>query len=81
MIQLTALVFTLVYGICQVVTYRWFDSTPWLAEGANRMDFDQIVPLILLLLPVLNGAEILYGIYTYARFPHSLTDTRKRRGR
>jgi hypothetical protein len=77
LIQLTALVFTLVYGICQVVTYRWFDNTPWLADGANRMNFGQIAPLILLLLPVLNGAEILYGIYTCTPVLISLIDTRK----
>lgn len=63
LVKMTGLVFILAYGICQVVNYRWFDDTPRLGAGTSRMDFGQIVPLILLLLPVFNGAELFYGMH------------------
>ena len=54
------LLFTFSYGVAQVVASRWLGA-PKLAEEANRMGFGQIVPLLLLAIPVLIAAEIYYG--------------------
>ena len=51
------------YGISQLVVYRW-TYAPQIANDPNRMDFGQIVSLILLALPMLAAAEIYYGKQT-----------------
>ena len=58
--NLPVLLFCLSYGITQVSTTRWF-FPPKLAEKANTVSFGQIVPLLLMLIPVLAAAEVYYG--------------------
>jgi hypothetical protein len=55
-----ALSFSLSYGVTQLVLYRFIDALS-IKEGSTRMDFGQIVALILLFLPILTAAEIYYG--------------------
>jgi hypothetical protein len=43
------------------VADRWLDYTVDLEEGSSTMEFGQIVPLVLLILPLLAFAEIFYG--------------------
>ncbi|OAP57654.1 hypothetical protein AYL99_08392 [Fonsecaea erecta] len=50
--------FALSYGITQITTLRWGAYHPQLQAGSTRIDFGQIVPLILLILPLLSAAEI-----------------------
>ena len=52
--------FDLSYGLSQLVAARWW-GPPNLDESDNRMDFGQIVPLFLLVIPMLAGAEIYFG--------------------
>jgi hypothetical protein len=59
--KLGSMGFMLSYGLSQVATYRWLDDPPQLDPTSNRMDFGQIVPLVLLIIPILTAAEILYG--------------------
>jgi hypothetical protein len=58
--QIVWLIFGLSYGIAQVVNIRW-QTTLSLAPGVGEMDFGQIVPLLLLLLPGLAAGEAYYG--------------------
>jgi hypothetical protein len=58
--QIVWLIFGLSYGIAQVITIRWQD-TPLLAPDIGRMDFGQIVPLLLLVLPALAAGEAYHG--------------------
>ena len=59
--------FDLSYGISQLYEAR-FANPPDLDESDNRMDFGQIVPLMLLAIPVLAAAEIYYGNYVGRQF-------------
>lgn len=52
--------FSYSYGIFQVILYRWTVAPP-LTEESNRMGFGQIMPLLLLLLPILVAGETYYG--------------------
>lgn len=54
------LFFALSYGLSRVAAHRWIDG-PSLQAGSNRVDFGQIVPLVLLVLPLLAAAEIFHG--------------------
>jgi hypothetical protein len=58
--QIVWLIFGLSYGIAQLVNIRW-QYTPSLAPGVGVMDFGQIVPLLLLVLPGLAAGEAYYG--------------------
>ena len=58
---IAALFFFLSYGISGVVADRWLNYHVDLSEGSNTMEFGQIVPLVLLILPLLAFAEIFYG--------------------
>ena len=58
---IAALSFFLSYGISGVVADRWLNYHVDLSEGSNTMEFGQIVPLVLLILPLLAFAEIFYG--------------------
>lgn len=58
--RIGALFFSLSYGISQVVVNRFADA-PAMKESSRRWDFGQIVPIVLLSLPVLAAAEIYYG--------------------
>ena len=51
--------FSLSYGISRVVDIRW--NRAFSLKGANQLDVGQIVPLLLLVIPILAGAEIFYG--------------------
>ena len=56
-----SLFFALSYGLSHVATYRWAINGLSLDAGSNRVDFGQVVPLVLLLLPLLAAAEIFHG--------------------
>lgn len=58
--RIGALFFSLSYGISQVVVSRFADA-PAMKESSRRWDFGQIVPIVLLSLPMLAAAEIYYG--------------------
>jgi hypothetical protein len=55
--------FGLSYGLAQVATVRWGFEGPILETESNHIDFGQIVPLVLLVLPLLAAAEIFHGKY------------------
>lgn len=57
--QFPFLFFGISSGITQVVTFRWF-LAPKIKSNANQMGFGQIMPLLLLALPILAAAEIYY---------------------
>ncbi|MCJ1383547.1 hypothetical protein MMC17_006661 [Xylographa soralifera] len=54
------LFFALSYGLSNVATNRWAIDGPSLQAGSNRIDFGQVVPLVLLVLPLLAAAEIFH---------------------
>jgi hypothetical protein len=58
---MSGIAFSFSYGITQVVSYRWLYGQG-LAGTASAVDFGQITPLFLLVLPILAAAEIYYGI-------------------
>jgi hypothetical protein len=58
--QIVWLIFGLAFGISQIVQNRWI-SLPPLDGSDSRMDFGQIVPLLLLTLPMLAAGEAYYG--------------------
>lgn len=58
---IAALFFLLSYGISGVVADRWLDFSVDLGEGSSTMEFGQIVPLVLLIIPLLAYAEVFYG--------------------
>jgi hypothetical protein len=49
------------YGLSRVVACRWATGGPRLQARSNLFDFGQIVPLVLLVLPLLAAAEIFHG--------------------
>lgn len=59
--------FGLVYGIAQVSRVRWLEQ-PDIAEDADTMSFGQIVPLLLLTIPVLTAIEIYCGEQSAEKF-------------
>ena len=61
--------FGLSYGISQVASYGWSTNRPELQSQANRVDFGQIVPLVLLVLPLLGRCRDLpwYEILRHCR--------------
>lgn len=71
---IAALFFFLSYGISGVVADRWMDFSINLEEGSNTMEFGQIVPLVLLILPMLAFAEIFYGKEARSDNPRSLNE-------
>lgn len=58
---IAALLFFLSYGISGVVADRWLNFSVDLEEGSSTMEFGQIVPLVLLIIPMLAYAEVFYG--------------------
>lgn len=70
---IAALFFFLSYGISGVVADRWLDYSVDLGEGSSTMEFGQIVPLVLLILPLLAFAEIFYGKFSPITWARSLT--------
>jgi len=60
--QIVWLIFGLAYGIGQIVQNRWALLPFVPLDGSDpRMDFGQIVPLLLLFLPILAAIEAYYG--------------------
>ncbi|KFY14274.1 hypothetical protein V491_06106 [Pseudogymnoascus sp. VKM F-3775] len=55
------LFFALSYGVSQVVANRWNIGAPKVQEGSNRVDFGQIMSLVLLVLPLLAAVEIFHA--------------------
>jgi hypothetical protein len=71
---IAALFFFLSHGVSQVVATRWGDYQVDLRRDSNTMEFGQIVPLILLIIPLLAAAEIFYGTqHTVSNLRKSLT--------
>jgi len=52
--------FSFSYGISQVVAYRWLNQGVSIGIPST-IDFGQITPIFLLVLPILVAAEIYYG--------------------
>jgi hypothetical protein len=52
--------FIFFYGLCQIIAYRWVHAPP-LTRRSTRVGFGQLVPLLLLFLPVLAAGETFYG--------------------
>jgi hypothetical protein len=52
--------FSFSYGLTQTVQYRW-TSAPKLSPESSRMGFGQLMPILLLLLPMLAAEETYYG--------------------
>lgn len=61
--ELLTLLFGVVYGITQIVVDRRDVPPGGLAGSQNTMGFGQLVPLFLLALPVLAGAEVYFGTH------------------
>jgi len=62
---MSGIAFSFSYGIIQVITYRWLYGRG-LNGKASAIDFGQITPLFLLVLPILAAAEIYYCTTTMA---------------
>jgi hypothetical protein len=58
--SMSGVAFSLSYGISQVVAYRWLDQGVSI-DIPSTVDFGQITPIFLLVLPILVAAEIYYG--------------------
>ena len=59
--RIADLSFAFNYGITQLVIYRFVKKPP-LSGRSKEMEFGQIVPLVLLALPLLGFFEIVYGM-------------------
>jgi len=62
--------FSISYGISQVIAYRWLDDDAPTGNG-SAIDFGQITPLFLLVLPILVAAEVYYGTNSSSLTPDS----------
>ena len=49
------------YGIAQVITYRNLVPKAGLSGGQDSISFGQLVPLLLIVLPLLGAGEVYYG--------------------
>lgn len=58
--SMSGMAFSFSYAVSQVVAYRWIFGRG-LNGNVSAIDFGQITPLFLLVLPVLAAAEIYYG--------------------
>jgi hypothetical protein len=58
--SMSGVAFSFSYGISQVVAYRWFNQGVSIGIPST-IDFGQITPIFLLVLPILVAAEIYYG--------------------
>jgi hypothetical protein len=67
--QIPSLWFGLSYGLTQVIIARW-DSQAVPDDQANIMGFGQIVPLVLLVLPMFSASEVYYGKITILYTPY-----------
>lgn len=59
--RIVDLLILLSWGLSQVATSRWAIDIPRLKAESTRLDFGQIVPLVLLVLPLLAVVEIFNG--------------------
>jgi hypothetical protein len=57
---MSGVAFSFSYGISQVVAYRWLNEGVSIGIPST-IDFGQITPIFLLVLPILVAAEIYYG--------------------
>lgn len=57
--------FSISYGVSQVVAFRWLDQNASIGSGSG-IDFGQITPIFLLVLPILVAAEIYYGTTSFS---------------
>jgi hypothetical protein len=61
-LSIPGIAFSYSYGITQAATYRWQDP-PTLSDGSSTMGFGQIMPILLLVLPLFAACEAYYGNY------------------
>ena len=61
MYHISSLLFALSYGLTQITAIRWGSNVPVFQAASDRVDFGQIVPLVLLVLPFLVAVEVFYG--------------------
>lgn len=59
--HIAELLIMLSWGSSQMATSRWAIDMPRLQAESTRLDFDQIIPLALLVLPLLAAMEIFHG--------------------
>ena len=63
--EILTLLFGVSYGISQVIINRSDIPTAGLSGDQNAMSFGQLVPLLLIALPVLAAGEVYFGKYYY----------------
>ena len=68
MSEILTLLFGVSYGISQVVTNRNQVPDAGLSGDQNTMSFGQLVPLLLIALPVLAAGEVYFGKIHFPRF-------------
>ena len=59
------LLFGVSYGISQVITNRFNNPSAGISGDQNAMTFGQLVPLLLIALPVLAAGEVYFGEYSF----------------
>lgn len=59
-LSIPSIAFSYSYGISQAATYRWEDP-PTLSDDSSYMGFGQIMPILLLVLPMFAALEAYYG--------------------
>ena len=57
---MSGIAFSFSYGVSQIVFVRWIYGSGR-TGSTSAIDFGQIIPLFLLVLPILAAAEIFYG--------------------
>ena len=58
---LLSLLFAVTYGIAQIIVYRQAKPSGGLTGAENSISFGQLVPLLLMLLPVFAAVEVYFG--------------------
>ena len=59
--EILTLVFGMAYGITEVLYARLKVPDVGLSDGQNAMGFGQLVPLLLMVLPILAAGEVYFG--------------------
>ena len=61
MAVLLSLLFAVTYGVAQIIVYRQAKPSGGLTGAENTVSFGQLVPLLLMLLPVFAAVEVYFG--------------------
>jgi hypothetical protein len=59
-LSIPGIAFSYSYGITQAATFRWEDPST-LSDNSSTMGFGQIMPILLLILPIFAACEAYYG--------------------